>query len=116
MKTISAISILLSALACTMAPASAQSYVEPVRIARLAVDNQGIAFMQLSTRPPYTGRPACATSTGWDFIFPASTEIGQTLLSMALTSRMNQPLLRIVGTGTCLQNIELVAVIDILAN
>lgn len=115
MKTFISIMMLLGALGWAV-PASAQSNVEPVRIARLAVDKQGVAFMQLSTRPPYTGRPVCATSTGWDFIFVASTDVGQTLLSMALTSKMNQPLLRIVGTGTCLQNIELVEVIDILVD
>jgi hypothetical protein len=109
----------LALMAMAMAAAQqavAQSVVQPARITRLAVDNQGIAFIQLSTRGPYPNQPACATQTGWDFIFPVTAAAGQALLSVALTSKMNQPQLRVIGTGTCLQNIEILTIIDILAD
>lgn len=94
--------------------ASAQTYLEPVRITRLAVDDGGNAYVRASTRSPYPGSPACATNQAWDFYFNSSTPAGQGLLAAALTSKNTKASVRLVGTGGCTNNVEALYVLDIL--
>lgn len=104
----------VAALAFGGSPSFAQSYVEPVKITRIANDSEGYPFLRVSQRAPYPGSPSCTGPASWDFIFNASTPAGQAMLSVALSAYLNNKSLRIVGLGSCINSIESVNVVDIL--
>jgi hypothetical protein len=95
-------------------------WIEPTYITRIGLDPSGNAYIQVtpSTPNPIAGyaAPACATNTGWQAAFNATTPAGQAFLSMAISARLARAPVRLVGSGVCNVHpqVETISYLDIL--
>ena len=95
------------ALLLSTTPACAGGYWEPVTIAEVRTDSDGLAY--ISVTPPAARTnvsgftvAACSTNGQYQLVFSVTTPAGQAMLSTALSAKLARAPVRVVGSGTCL--------------